>query len=145
LRFSQAAADACDENTRARQLKATIGQLNSNLFRVASVQSVMIRAFLRFIGLVLLAAGFVFLLYDGTKSIADQRLFITKAGDVWNNVHSTSLQLAQAGIERHVADWLWQSGIQPILEQPAWLVFGVLGIAFMVIGRRKRPLIGYAR
>jgi hypothetical protein len=35
--------------------------------------------------------------------------------------------------------------IQSVLEQPAWLVLGILGILLMLLGRRKKPLIGYAR
>jgi hypothetical protein len=41
---------------------------------------------------------------------------------------------------------LWQSVLQPyFLEQPAWLVLGIFGVLFMLIGRKKRRLIGYAR
>ncbi len=33
----------------------------------------------------------------------------------------------------------------PILDQPASAVFGVLGVILIVLGRKKKPLIGYAR
>jgi hypothetical protein len=106
----------------------------------------MIRFLLRFLGLWVLAAAFVFLIYDGTKSIAGNAIFVTKAGDVWFNVHQNSLQLVQPAVERYVGDWLWQSGIQPyLLEQPAWLVLGILAIILILLGRKKKPLIGFAR
>ncbi len=105
----------------------------------------MIRFVLRTLGLWILALGFVFLVYDGTKSIAGDQIYLTKLGYVWNMINSTSLQLVQAGIERHVAVWLWQSVMQPILEQPAFLVFAILGAILMLLGRKKKPLIGYAR
>lgn len=105
----------------------------------------MIRFFLRFLGLISLAIAFILVIYDGTKSIAGNMVFITKLGDLWNNIHSSSLQLLQAGIERHVDPLLWQFIVQPVLEQPSWLVLAVLGIVLIVLGRKKKPLIGYAR
>ena len=105
----------------------------------------MIRFVLRALGLWILAAGFVFLVYDGTKSIAGDQIYFTKLGDVWNAVHSTSLQLLQPAIERHVAEWLWNPVILSVLTAPACLVFAVLGAILMLLGRKKKPLIGYAR
>jgi hypothetical protein len=32
-----------------------------------------------------------------------------------------------------------------VLTAPAWLVLGILGAILMLIGRKKRRLIGYAR
>jgi len=105
----------------------------------------MIRFVFRFIGLWILAAGFVALVRDGTKSIAGNAVFITKLGEDWNNIHSTSLQLLQPAIERHVAIWLWDPVMLTILTAPSWVVLGVLGSIFMLIGRKKKPLIGYGR
>jgi hypothetical protein len=105
----------------------------------------MIRFVLRTLGLWILAAGFVFLVYDGTKSIAGDQIYLTKLGDVWNAVNSTSLQLLQPAIERHVSEWLWNPVILSVLTAPAFLVFAVLGAILMLLGRKKKPLIGYAR
>ena len=45
-----------------------------------------------------------------------------------------------------MAAWLWQGVIQPyFLEQPVALVLGVLGAILILLGRKKKPLIGYAR
>ena len=52
---------------------------------------------------------------------------------------------AAADVERHVAVWLWDPVIQTVLEQPASLVFGIIGILLMLVGRKKKPLIGCAR
>jgi hypothetical protein len=106
----------------------------------------MIRFLFRFVGLLILATAFVLLIYDGTRSIAANAVIVTKTGELWFNIHQNSLQLLQPAIERYVGDWLWQSVIQPfILEQPAWLVLGVLATLLILLGRRKKPLIGYAR
>lgn len=105
----------------------------------------MIRFLFRFLGLWILAAGFVFFVYDGTKSIAGNALFITKLGDTWNAIHSSSLQLLQPAVERHVAIWLWDPVLLSVLTAPTWVVFGVLGALLILIGRKKKQLIGYAR
>jgi hypothetical protein len=105
----------------------------------------MIRFLFRFLGLLLLAAAFITLVIDGTKSIAGRGLTVTPFGQYWNDIHSTSLQLLQPALERHVAEWLWDPVALNILTAPAWLVLGLLGAVLMLIGRKKRRPIGYAR
>jgi hypothetical protein len=105
----------------------------------------MIRFILRSLGLWILAGGFVFFVYDGTKSIAGDRLFFTKLSDVWNALNATSLALLRPAIEQHVAQWLWDPVILSVLTAPAWLVLAILGAILMLLGRKKKPLIGYAR
>src|SRR5262245_54777479 len=107
--------------------------------------SIMIRFVFRFIGFWILAGGFIALVYDGTKSIAGNAVSFTPLGQIWANIHSTSLQLLQPAIERHIAVWLWDPIVLSVLTAPAWLVFGILGAILMLIGRKKKPLIGYAR
>jgi hypothetical protein len=104
----------------------------------------MIRFLFRFLGLVCLALGFIFLVYDGTKSIADQRLYITRVSDVWAAVHESSLGQLRPTVERLFV-WLWDPVVQSVLNAPTWLVLAVLGMLLILLGRKKRPLIGYAR
>jgi hypothetical protein len=104
----------------------------------------MIRGFFRLIGLLLLAGGFVFLVYDGARSIADQTLRLTRLGEFWNDVHQASQQSFHTLVEG-IAPWLWNDGIKIILNQPVWAVMGVLGLLLLVIFRRPKPLIGYSR
>lgn len=105
----------------------------------------MIRFTFRFLGLWILAAAFIFLIYDGTKSIADRTdFFITRTSDVWSAVHQTSLAALQPLIEKQAA-WLWDPVLVTVLAQPAWLVLAAIGIFLIVIGRKKKPLIGYGR
>jgi hypothetical protein len=104
----------------------------------------MFRGFFRFIGLLLLAFGFIFLIYDGQRSIADQMLRLTKLGDFWNDVHQGSQAALRSALETS-APWLWAHVGRVLLEQPAFAVLGVLGILLMLIFRPRRRLIGYAR
>ena len=93
-----------------------------------------------------LALAFIFLVYDGTKWIADRQFYVSSVGTVWSNVHQNSLIALQPLVERYLGPWFWQSVVQPyFLEQPAWLVLGIFGALLILLGRKKRKLIGYAR
>jgi hypothetical protein len=104
----------------------------------------MIRFLLRFVGLLLLALAFIFVIYDGMKSIADRTFYVTALSQFWTEVHASSLQAAQKSVEG-LSGTLWSLAISPILEQPAAAIFAVLGAVLIVLGRKKKPLIGYAR
>jgi len=105
----------------------------------------MIRFLLRFIGLFFLAAGFIFLVYDGTRSIAASAVVVTPLGQTWNDIHSRSLDAVQAAIQGRLADWVWDPVFRSVLHAPTWFVFGILGAILILLGRKKKPLIGYAR
>jgi hypothetical protein len=109
----------------------------------------MIRFVFRFIGLWILAAGFVALVRDGTKSIAGNSVFMTKLSEDWTNIHASSLQGLETAISRHVdpyvGQWLWDPVALSIVAAPTFAVFGIVGSILILIGRRKKPLIGYGR
>jgi hypothetical protein len=106
----------------------------------------MIRFLFRFVGLLCLALAFIFLVYDGTKWIADRQFYVSSVGNTWSNVHQNSLVALQPLVESYLGTKFWQSVVQPyFLEQPAWLVLGIIGALLILLGRKKRKLIGYAR
>ena len=43
------------------------------------------------------------------------------------------------------AAYLWDPVMVTILAAPSWGILGGLGIIFLLLGRKKKPLIGYAR
>jgi hypothetical protein len=104
----------------------------------------MIRFLLRFIGLLSLALAFIFLVYDGTKSIADQRLYVTTVAEVWSTFHEGSLTQVRPALEA-LAPWLWDPIGSRILNASACLVLVIIGTILVLLGRKRRPLIGYAR
>jgi hypothetical protein len=52
----------------------------------------MFRFLFRFAGLVVIAISFLFVVYDGTKSIADQTTYISRVGPTWGK-HPPELAL----------------------------------------------------
>ena len=105
----------------------------------------MIRFLFRFIGLWILAAGFVALVRDGTKSIAGNAVFITKLADDWNNIQASSLESLKTPVERYAGASGWEMVATYGLGAPTWLVLGILGSILILIGRKKKALIGYGR
>ena len=104
----------------------------------------MIRFLLRFVGLCLLAAAFVLLVYDGTKSIANQRVFYSTVDDVWAIVDQNSLNLVQDWLKQK-ALWAWQPYMHTVFDLPSWVVLAIAAMILILLGRKRRPLIGYAR
>ena len=104
----------------------------------------MIRGFFRLVGLLFLAGGFVFMVYDGARWVADQSLRFTGFGQFWNDINQTSQAAFRTWVESK-APWLWTSVIKIVLEQPVFAVLGVLGILLMILFRPRKRLIGYSR
>ncbi|MEZ5787667.1 MAG: hypothetical protein R3D62_14615 [Xanthobacteraceae bacterium] len=105
----------------------------------------MIRFILRFLGLWILAAAFIFLVYDGTKSIAANAIQFTIAKDLWSSIDQGSRAAFESWVMTNLPPWVWDPVVRTILDQPAWLILGVLGAFMIILGQRKKPLIGYAR
>ena len=105
----------------------------------------MIRFLLRFIGLICLAGAFILLIYDGTKSIAGNMVFLTDVRTLWEIVNPASLAKLRPAIEPYAGGILWDPLMAAFLAAPSWSVLGVVGILFILLGRKKRPLIGYVR
>lgn len=105
----------------------------------------MIRFLFRTLGLLFLAAAFVFVVYDGTKSIAANALLYSKVDEIWSLVHAASLQQLQPFMEKNAPHWLWDPVVSTILGAPAVAAFGIVGIILILLGRRKEPPIGYGR
>jgi hypothetical protein len=104
----------------------------------------MIRFLLRFIGLLLLATAFVFFVYDGTKAIANQQLIYMKFSEMWAIIDQNSLNEVQGWLKQR-AMWAWDPYLQKLFDLPAWAVLGIVAMVLVLLGRKKKPLIGYAR
>ena len=104
----------------------------------------MIRFLLRFIGLLVLALAFVTLVIDGARSIANQRVVYYTLAEDWAIVDQTSLNQVEALIKQKAA-WAWTPYMEGFFALPVWSVLTILAMILIVLGRKKKPLIGYAR
>jgi len=105
----------------------------------------MIRFIFRFLGLLCLAATFIVVVYDGTKSIAGNAFVFTSVRALWELINAASLARLQPLVAGFAGGVLWDPAMLTVLDAPAAALLGILGILFLLFGRRKKPLIGYER
>ncbi len=105
----------------------------------------MIRFMLRFIGLICLAGAFVLVIYDGMKSIAGNAVVFTSVRALWELLNPASLAMVKPLLVPYAGGILWDPAALAVLAAPAFSLIGGFGIILLVLGRRKKPLIGYAR
>jgi hypothetical protein len=105
----------------------------------------MIRFLFRFIGLICLAAAFILVIYDGTKSIAANNLYFTSVRTLWELINAGSLAKLKPLLMPYAGGFLWDPVMVAILASPSWALLGAFGILLILMGRKKKPLIGYAR
>jgi uncharacterized iron-regulated membrane protein len=103
----------------------------------------MLRFLARLLGLVLLAAGFVGLVVDGTRSIANGALSFTALGEVGYRLFGERYLLLQPTVEK-VHPFLWNSIVLNLLLAPAALFAFMLGVVLLWLGRKPEEPIGYA-
>ncbi len=61
------------------------------------------------------------------------RVMLHSLGERWFSVHPDSYQLISPAISRHVSPWLDDKIVQPLLLQPAFLIFFVLWLVFSLL------------
>jgi hypothetical protein len=99
----------------------------------------LLRRFAFVLGLLFCLAALAVLGWDLWRLLAGEGLVLSALGRVWFELAPTSLQMLQPAIERHMAPWLWQNLIFPLLQWPAAAVFAALGLPLLWLGRARRP------
>ena len=103
----------------------------------------MFRFLARVLGLFLIAARFVLLVIDGTRSIANGALTFTALGEVGYRLFGERYLLLQPAIERHVHPLLWDPVVLNLTLAPAALFALVIGAILLWLGRKPLEPIGY--
>ena len=96
----------------------------------------------RLLGLAFMAGGFVALVYDGARSIANNGPRITSVSDVIVTLFKDKAGALQTGVEG-AAPWLWHVLGLPLTLAPASLVGLVLGAFLLWLGQPGREPIGF--
>lgn len=103
----------------------------------------MLRALLRFVGLVCLAGGFATLVVDGTRSIAGSSLSFTRFGDTLAWVAPKNYEAIEPAVEKF-HPLLWNSVLARMFDIPTWTVLGLLGLGLIFLGRPRAQRIGFS-
>lgn len=96
----------------------------------------MIRFVLRFIGMWLLAGGFVALVLDGVRSIASSEIVLSPLGVTWFATSEESFTQFQVFVDARLPTGTWETVMVPLMQAPLAAVLGGLGLVFILLGRR---------
>ncbi len=102
----------------------------------------MLRFLVRLIGYGFVAAGFVALVIDGARSIANSQLLFTPLGEALHGLLRERYLLVQPAIERHLHPLLWDPVALNLTLAPTAAVALALGFVLLWLGRRREPGIG---
>jgi hypothetical protein len=103
----------------------------------------MLRFLARVLGLVLVAASFVGLVIDGTRSIANGAVTFTPLGKLAFALFPQTFPLIEPTVTRNVHPWLWDPVLLNLFLVPAAVAGFVLGILLLWLGQRPPEPIGY--
>jgi hypothetical protein len=101
-----------------------------------------IRFLFRLLGYMAMGGGFVLLVLDGARSIANQAVSLTPFGELAYRAFGEKYLLLQPAIERHVHPLLWDPVVLNLTLLPAFAVALTAGFLFLLIGRKPSPGIG---
>jgi len=104
----------------------------------------MLRFLARALGLILIAAGFVGIVIDGTRSIANGTVMFTPLGEMAFRVLGERYLLLQPAIERHVHPLLWDPVVLNLTLLPGSVVAFLLGVLLLWLGQKRAEPIGFA-
>jgi hypothetical protein len=102
----------------------------------------MLRFLARAFGLILIAIGFVGLVIDGTRSIANGAPTFTALGEVVYRVLGNRYDQLKPAIER-IHPLLWDPIALKLLLSPAAVLAFVLGVFLLWLGRKRAEPMGY--
>jgi hypothetical protein len=103
----------------------------------------MVKALLRILAFLVLAAGFVAVVMDGARSLAGSELEYAPLSSALGRLLGGRFDQAQAAIERNLHPLLWDPVMLGLGMAPASLVLLGLGLLLHRLGRRPASGVGY--
>ncbi|MFT0891697.1 hypothetical protein [Pseudochelatococcus sp. G4_1912] len=98
----------------------------------------------RLVGFLLLVAGFVMLIVDGARAIADDSLVFTHLGPVLAKLMPTFYPRIEPLAVERVSPYLWDPVLVNLFHAPAFAAAAALGVIFLWLGRRPVEPIGFS-
>lgn len=104
----------------------------------------MIRFISRLLGFMLLVAGFVMLIVDGVRAIADNNLFFTPLGRALSVlIPGYYSQIEPLAVEK-IGPYFWDPVLVNLFEAPAFAAAAALGVLLLWLGRCPAEPIGFS-
>lgn len=93
---------------------------------------------LRVLGTWFLGLALVLLIMDGTRSLSANEVVVTPLEVLWPSMHAQSWAALQGWIADSMASWALQGAAAVLFSWPAWAPVAVLGVIFLLIGRKRQ-------
>ncbi len=97
----------------------------------------------RSVGLLLVAAGFIGLVIDGTRSIVNNAISFASLGGVINTFYPGGVPGLEVRLAQRAYPWLWDPIATHILEVPASVTGFLLGALLLWLGQKSLEPIGF--
>ncbi len=97
----------------------------------------------RSLGLLLVAAGFVGLVIDGTRSIVNHAVSFVSVGGTAATLFPGGLSGLEGRIAERSYPWLWDPVLSNLLQLPASVTAFLIGALLIWLGQKPLEPIGY--
>lgn len=104
----------------------------------------MLRLLTRFLGLLLLAGGFIALIVDGTRSIAGGQLLVTTLRRGLSETLPDLYRSVQGGVEAK-SNFILDAAMSTLMVAPVSLTLGGLGALLIVFSHKRESANRYWR
>src|SRR5262245_15263162 len=101
-------------------------------------------ALVRFLAGFFLLIAVIFAVNDATRVFGPTRTTAVTMHQTWSAVSPNSVNAAQGTVQRYTLPAVWSWGVLPLLQLPAWALFGLVGLVLAFLGRRRRRVNIYA-
>lgn len=102
------------------------------------------RFLLRFLSLLFLAAAVIVGIIDSIQSVAGETVAMTPVGAALFSINPAILGTTEAYFRAHISAYAWETVIEWILLQPAFLVFLTMSLLFWLIAYKRQPMGRFA-
>ncbi|MGO1162010.1 hypothetical protein [Brucella pseudogrignonensis] len=102
----------------------------------------MFRFVLRGLAVVCLALAVIFAVLDGARSVGAQEIAVKPLLEMWAVGAPELLGDAETLVTHYIGVVAWDGVLVPVLDQPGWLIFGVLAFLFYLVGYRREKRFG---
>src|SRR5262245_48701487 len=102
------------------------------------------KGLLRFLAGVLLIVAVIAAANDVTRSLAANRASVVSTYEHWSKLAPVTLAATRGSVQRNVHPLVWDLGLAPLLQLPAWGLFGLAGFLLAYAGRRRRQVNVFA-
>jgi hypothetical protein len=102
------------------------------------------RLLLRFLSLLFLAAAVIAGIVDSIQSVAGETVALTPFGAAVFSVNPQILATAETYFRTHLSAYFWDTVVEWLLLQPAFMVFLALSLVFWLIAYKREPQSRFA-